>query len=68
MQKMIVVLLIVAQGELILAGLAGGISVRGLYCLGGEKSGYMSNGNPACHNSLGILNSPQPGVRKFQIG
>ena len=39
---MSVVLLIVAQGELILACLAGGISVRGLYCLGGEKSGYKS--------------------------
>ena len=44
---MSVVLLIVVQGELILACLAGGISVRGLYCLGGEKSGYKSIWNPA---------------------
>ena len=47
MQNMSVVLLIVVQGELILACLAGGISVRGLYCLGGEKSGYKSIWNPA---------------------
>ena len=51
MQNVSVVLLIVAQGELILACLAGGIGVRGLYCLGGEKSGYKSIWNPACHNS-----------------